>query len=413
MNPEIIPKTDFYAAHTLISRHILRTPIIKSPSMSRQFSCEVYLKLENLQVTGSFKVRGAMNKIIACKNDISKHGVVTASAGNHAQGVALGAAFAGVGSTIVMPEWASITKQEATGNYGGNVMIFGTSIKESLEKAHELEKEGKTFIHPFDDAHIITGQGTIGLEIHEDLKNVDAILVPVGGGGLISGVACLSKQIRPDTKIIGVQAAACPSAQASFHRNKPVPVTSTPSIADGISVKETGAKNLQFINAHVDDIVLVEEEHIAAAMLMLLERKKLLAEGAGTVPLAALIGKKIQGLQGKKIVLVISGGNVDSPLVGRIINRGLTKSGRVIGFTVVLKDSPGAISALLSEIARLKANVLHIHHDRNALDIPVTQTRVTLELETRGRDHARKILARLNTPGYAMTLLTPFSDADQ
>ncbi|MBU0991343.1 MAG: threonine ammonia-lyase [Proteobacteria bacterium] len=396
----MISQNTFEKALDLISAQIIRTPIVYSPSMSRQFDCQVFLKLENLQVTGSFKIRGAMVKLLSKSTIISKKGVVTASAGNHAQGVALAARQAKLPATIVMPGWASITKQEATRNYGGNVVIHGNSIGESLEKAHEIEKKGHTFIHPFNDPDIIAGQGTIGLEIHQDLKDVDLIVAPIGGGGLISGLSCLSKQIRPETKIIGVQAAACPSAFESFNKGKVLRVEATPSIADGISVKETGDLTLKFISAYVDEVVLVDEEHIAAAMLMLLERKKLLAEGAGAVPLAALIGGKISHIRGKKIVLVISGGNVDSPLVGRIINRGLNKSGRVIRITVVLPDSPGSISKLLAKIAQMNANVLHIHHDRNALDIPINKSRVTLELETRGTNHSEDIIRTLEEKGF-------------
>jgi threonine dehydratase len=400
----MIPLPSFENALSLISKKIIHTPVVYSPSMSRLLNAQIFLKLENLQVTGSFKVRGAMYKLLSNKTAMSKKGVVTASAGNHAQGVALSAKQAGIPSTIVMPEWASITKQEATRNYGGEVVIAGKSIGESLEKAHEIEKSGRTFIHPFDDPDIVIGQGTIGLEILNDLDDVEMVVLPVGGGGLIGGVSTCIKQMRPQVKIVGVQAEACPSAAAALKRQRVTEVPATTSIADGISVRKTGEFTFGLIRSFVEKIALVDEELIASAMLMLLERKKILAEGAGAVPLAALLGGKIKIKKGQKILLVISGGNVDSPLLDRIINRGLNRSGRVIRVTVVLSDVPGAMAALLTAIARMKANVLHIHHERNALDIPMNTSRVTLELETRGRDHSTEIIGELKNEGYPVTV---------
>jgi len=391
-------------AANLIREIIVRTPLVYSPALSRQFKGEIFLKLENLQKTGSFKIRGAANSILSGIDKIGEAGVVTASAGNHAQGVALAAKKAGVPATIVMPEWASITKQEATRAYGGDVIRSGQSLEESLKKAKELTKEGRIFIHPFDDPGVITGQGTVGLEILESMDDVDMIIVPVGGGGLISGIASVVKALKPGTEVIGVQSEACPSAYESLKKSRIVKVDSSLSIADGISVKQTGKLNFGIIRECVDDIVLVRENDIAAAVLMLLERKKILAEGAGAVPLAALMNGAIKVKKGSRTVLLISGGNVDSPLLGRIIRQGLINNGRIIRFSVCLDDVPGALSGLLALVASLKANVLHILHHRNARNIPIYSTIVELEVETRGQDHVKEITGNLKKAGYQIDI---------
>jgi len=391
-------------AAKLIRHGIIRTPMVCSPTISKMFDSEIYLKLENLQRTGSFKIRGATYKLLTRQNEIGAEGVVAASAGNHAQGVALAAHQAGMSATIVMPEWASISKQEATRNYGGEIVLFGQSLEESLQKARELAEQGKTFIHPFDDADIITGQGTIGLEILEDLNDADIVLVPIGGGGLISGIATAVKHIRPQVRVIGVQAAACPSALTSRQNNAITRVDSKTSLADGITVKQPGAINFELIEKYVDEIVTVEEEHIAAAILMLLERKKVLSEGAGAVPLAALLNGSVVIPAGSKVVLVISGGNVDSPLLGRIITKGMLNKGRIMRIYVRLSDTPGSLAGLLSLIARMKANVLHIYHDRNVRDLPINITSVELELETRSIEHIHEIESELLKAGYQITI---------
>jgi threonine dehydratase len=391
-------------AAELIRDKIIRTPLVYSPSLSRRFDANIFLKMENLQKTGSFKIRGATYKLLSINKDGGVSSVVAASAGNHAQGVALAAKNAGLASTIVMPEWSSISKQEATRGYGGEVICFGQNIDESLSKAQELAGEQKLFIHPFDDPDIIAGQGTIGLEILEELNDTDMILVPIGGGGLISGIASSLKALRPGIKIIGVQAAACPSAQASLRKGKPVRVTSRQSIADGISVKQIGNHNFKIIKKLVDDVVLVEEEEIAAAMLMLLEQKKILAEGSGAVGLAALVNESVKVPSKANVILLISGGNVDSPLLGRILRKGLMKNGRIMRFEVTLDDMPGSLSRLLSLVASMKANVLHIYHDRNLRDLAIYRTRVDLEIETRGRQHLDELAAELKKEGYRLKL---------
>ena len=391
-------------AAKMMKGKVIRTPLIYSPSLSEMFGGEIYLKLENLQKTGSFKIRGAMHYLLTNKERIGPGGVVAASAGNHAQGVALAASQANIPATIIMPEWASISKQEATRGYGGEIVIEGKSLGESLKKAEEMALEGKIFIHPFNDPDIITGQGTIALEIIEDLKKIDMIIVPVGGGGLISGIASFVKSMIPTIKVIGVQSAACPSAYESYYRGKITKVSSQYSIADGISVKQVGALNFEIIRKFVDDVVLVEEDQIAAAILLLLERKKILAEGSGAVSLAALLNGSIKISRRNRVVLLISGGNVDSSLLGRILSQGMLKHGRILRVRVRLSDTPGSLSQLLIIISALKANVLHIYHDRNTRNLPIYVTHVDLELETRGHKHVEEIAQKLAMAGYDFEL---------
>ena len=395
-------------AARLIEDHIFKTPVIYSPTLSKRFSAHIYLKLENLQKTGSFKIRGATYKLIAGADigQISPNGVVAASAGNHAQGVALAANRAGLKATIVMPQWASISKQEATRNYGGSIIIHGATVEESLVKALEIERQGLTFIHPFDDAELIVGQATIGLEIISEVPEVDTVLVPVGGGGLIAGTASAIKLARPQARVIGVEAAACPSASASMQSGRREKVAATSSIADGISVKQIGAVPFEIMRDRVDDVVTVEEEYIAASIQIMLERKKILSEGAGAVPLAALLNGSIRTKPGERIVLLVSGGNVDSPLLGRIIQQGLIKNGRVMRIRLSLNDRPGTLATLLNQVAALQANILHIHHDRGTERSNIDETQVELELETRNADHIREIGAALEAAGYKMAHLS-------
>lgn len=396
----MIPLDQIQDAARVLHGRIIRTPLVQSPTFSRMVDAEVYLKLENLQKTGSFKVRGATYKIFNNLERIGPAGVVAASAGNHAQGVALAARQAEIPATIVMPQWASLSKQEATRGYQGEVVIAGRSLGESLGRAKELAAAGRTFIHPFDDPEIIAGQGTIGLEILDELEHPDVILVPIGGGGLISGIAAAVKALRPSTRIIGVQSTECPSAYVSLQQGRRLEVPARSSLADGISVKQPGEITFELIRRWVDRVVLVDEEQIAAAILMLLERKKVLAEGAGAVPLAALMSGELEDIAGRRVVLVISGGNVDSPLLGRVLRRGLIKSGRIMRFSAPLEDVPGALAGLLRIVSEMHANVLHIYHDRSSRDLPATFTQVELEVETRGSDHADAVVERLNQAGY-------------
>jgi threonine dehydratase len=401
----MIELQDIQEAARVLDGVAIKTPLILSSSFSQRCGARVYVKLESLQKTGSFKLRGAYHKLSKIRAEVGPLGVVAASAGNHAQGVAHAAQILGVPATIVMPEWASISKQLATRAYGGRVILSGTSLAESLTHARALEAEGRTFIHPYDDADVIAGQGTIGLEILTELPQVDAILVPVGGGGLIAGIAAAVKTLRPETAIIGVQAAACASALAARRAGRPVAVTPRKSIADGISVKEVGEIPFTVMERLVDDLVIVEEEQIAAAVLDLLERKKVLAEGSGAVPLAALVSGELRSLRDRTVALVVSGGNVDSHLLGRILNQGLFRSGRILRFSVILEDVPGALSQLLTVVAAHRGNVLHILHDRMGRHLPLGLSRVELEVETRDTGHIEELLNVLASSGYQVEAL--------
>jgi threonine dehydratase len=381
------------------------TPLVYSNYLSRRFDAKVYLKLENLQKTGSFKFRGAYHKLAKIRDTLGPEGVVTASAGNHAQGVAHAAQLMSIPSTIVMPEWASISKQSATRSYGGQVVLTGQNLKESLDHAHKLAAEGRVFIHPYDDKDIIAGQGTVGLEIVSQLPEVENVLVPIGGGGLIAGISSAVKSLRPQASIIGVQAACCASAAAALRLGKPVTVPAKHSIADGISVKTLGQLTFAIIRKLVESVVAVEEEEIAAAMLELLERKKVLAEGSGAVPLAALMGDQLGSLQGQSVVLVISGGNVDTHLLGRILRKGLFKTSRITKLSVQLRDVPGALADLLKVVADCRGNILHVFHDRLGHHLPVELSRVELEIETRGSDHIEELLNALSSSGYEVDTL--------
>jgi threonine dehydratase len=390
-------------AQDRIRKVIFRTPILYSDAISKMTGKEVFLKLENLQKTGSFKIRGAYNKLSQLSPSMRKRGVVASSAGNHAQGVAFASSLLGIQSTIVMPEGASIAKQMATHSYGGKVILFGQDMEESLSYAKKLEEEGRYFVHPFDDEQVIAGQGTIGLEILEEVPGVDAIIVPIGGGGLISGISTIVKRRRPEVKIIGVQAAHAPAAFNSWKSKKIVEVKVRPTLADGIAIGKVGAITFPIIEKKVDKILTVEEDEIASAILMLMERKRVVAEGAGATPLAALLSGRGK-IGGRKVVLVISGGNIDVNLLDRIIEKGLSQTGRVVRFGVLLRVAPGALAKLSSLVAQNKANILHIIHERAAKDIPFGYSRVILVLETRGSKHIHEIKRRLEKNGYPIQM---------
>jgi threonine dehydratase len=401
----MISLVDIQNAVKILEGKVLRTPLVYSPTFSKMTGAQVYLKLENLQKGGSFKIRGATTKIQLRWDQVGPQGVVAASIGNHAQGVALAAREAGIPATIIMPIWTSITKQEATREYGAQVILKGQTLVESIQIAQKIAVQSKRmFIHPYDDLDLIIGQGTIGLEILEDLPDVDTILVPVGGGGLISGIALAAKAIRPKTRIIGVQAEACPSAYVALQKGRPSVVEEKNSIADAIMVTQMGEVNFPIVKEKVDEIVLVSEEQLSSAILLLLERKKVLAEGAGAAPLSALLSSAVAIPKGSKVVLVISGGNVDSPLLDRIIRQGLLKHGRIMRFSVTLEDRPGSLARLLDLIASMQANIIHIYHARNERDLPIYATRAELELETRGIDHIAKIGNSLEDAGYKIDL---------
>jgi threonine dehydratase len=390
-------------ARQIIQKTIYSTPLVTSDSISAGVGRKVYLKLENLQKTGSFKIRGASYKISKLASALGAKGVVAASAGNHAQGVALAASSHGIPATIVMPHHAPLAKQLATRGYGGKVVLRGESFEEAEAYARELEKKGLTMIHPFDDEDIIAGQGTIGLELVDALPDLDSIIVPIGGGGLISGISLAVKEKKPDVQVIGVESRAAASAFRSKREAKIVQVEPLPSIADGIAVKSVGRITYPIIQRYVDEVVVVEEDEIAAAILMLMERKRIVAEGAGAVPLAALLRGEAK-IKGSNCVLVIGGGNIDVNLIDRIIAQGLAKTGRIIRIAVTLRDVPGSLANLSRIIAARGANILHIHHDRISRGIPIGSSKVTLELETAGIDHIQEILGKLRKEDYTVEL---------
>ena len=358
------------SARNKIRRAILRTPMIYSDTFSKLTGKEVFLKLENLQKTGSFKIRGAYYKLVQFTPSMKKRGVVAASAGNHAHGVALASSTLGIHSTIVMPEGVSLAKQMATRAYGGEVILFGQNTDEALHYAKKLTEGGKFFIHPFDDEQVIAGQGTIGLEILEEVPEVEAIVAPIGGGGLISGIAAIVQKRKPNVKVIGVQSAQVPSAFYSLRRKKIVGVKAKPTLADGIAIQRVGEITFPMIQKGVDEIVTVEEDEIASAILMVMERKRIVAEGAGAAPLAALLSRRWK-TRLKKIVLVISGGNIDFHLLDRIIEKGLAQTGRLVRMSILLRDVPGALAKLSNLVAQHHANILHIIHERATKDIPI------------------------------------------
>lgn len=375
-----------------ISSYIHRTPLIYSNSFSRMFGCEVYLKAENLQKTGSFKVRGAFNKLIKLKSDK----VIAASTGNHAQGVAFAAQTLGLKAKIVMPATASIVKQEATKGYGAEVVLYGDSFKDALNYA--MSQKDYAFIHAFDDEDIIAGQGTIGIEILDEIKNIDAVLAPVGGGGLISGIAAAVKSLLPKTEVIGIQSSSATSAYESFISKRIIEMPPQPTIADGIAVGRVGEKTFEIISKYVDDIIKVTEESIAVAILYFLERKKLVVEGAGAVTLAALIEQK-KRFKGKKIVLVLSGGNIDFTLVDRVINKGLVSNGRIGIFSIVVDDVPGSLHKLTGIVVAHGANIINLVNDRLA-DVPIGRAMLRITVEAKGLQHLNEIKTAIKEAGF-------------
>jgi threonine dehydratase len=400
----MVSLADIEAAKIRISPHIIHTPLVYSPTISEMTGANVYLKLETLQKAGSFKVRGATNKILSTIDTCRKQGVVAASAGNHGQGVAVAAHSAGIPATIVMPEWSSLSKQEATRGYGAEVIIHGTSLEESINEAQEIARKGQLFIHPYDDDAVIAGQGTIALEILADLPKTDMIVVPVGGGGLISGIATAAKAKKSGIIIIGTQARECASASEAIRQGVPCRIQAGKTIADGIRVAETGSHTLPIMQHNVDHIVLASEEEIADAMLLLLERKHIVAEGAGAVPLAAFMNGSMNVRPGSNVVLVISGGNIESAQLFKVIRQSLARKSRIMHFSQILDDQPGSLVKLLTVIAQERGNILHIHHSPGENDLPVLMARVDVELETRGPDHIAAIKKRLADNGYEIRL---------
>ncbi|MBI3015220.1 MAG: threonine ammonia-lyase [Candidatus Tectomicrobia bacterium] len=402
---------DIERARAVLADAIDVTPLVFSRSLSEMTGCQVYLKMENLQKTGSFKVRGAYTKMSGLSAAERKAGVFAASAGNHAQGVAYAARKFRVRSTIVMPQSSAIAKLLATQSYGARTVLWGQSFEDAFRRARELARQKKgTFIHAFDDYAVMAGQGTIALEILDVLSQVDAVLVPVGGGGLLAGISTALKETRPRIRVLGVEAAGAASLAFSRREGHRVILSRVHTLADGIALKSVGRLTYPILEKYVDDVVTVQEDSIARAITLLLERKKVVVEGAGAVPLAALL-EGVSSLRGKRVVLILSGGNIDVTLLDRIIEKGLVTSGRCMRLEVELQDIPGALSRLTQLIADARANILHVSHDRLSQDVPIGSTKVDLALETRGDDHMQEVLKILTRKGYSAVLLGSGRDA--
>ena len=388
-------------AHERIKGTIVETPLSFAPLLSNIATCEVYLKKENLQVTGAFKIRGAFNKIASLSEDKRSCGVVAASAGNHAQGVALSASKFGIKAVIVMPESTPLTKVDGVRHYGAEVILHGSNYDEAYAYALEYgEQNSLTFIHPFEDEEVIAGQGTLGLEILEKAKDLDAVVIPVGGGGLISGMALAIKSVNQDVKVIGVGASGAPALKNSFELKKPVDTKSVRTIADGIAVRDASSVTLSHMLDNVDEFISVDDEEIASAILFLLEKQKLVVEGAGAVGVAALLHKKLPELQDRKVAVVLSGGNMDVTLLSVIIEKGLLKSGRKMKLTVTLVDKPGSLMRFTEILKELNANIVHIAYDRTSVSLDYGDANVTVHMETKGKEHQESITKILKEEGY-------------
>jgi len=402
---------DVWRAQEVVRPHIYHTPLLPSRTLGQMSGATVYLKAENLQRSGSFKVRGAAYKLSRLTAEEREHGVIAASAGNHAQGVAIAAAALGVACTIVMPTTAPLAKITATEGYGAKVVLAGAGYNEAYERAREIQAEtGAIYIHAFDDPDIIAGQGTVGLEILSDLPNVEAIVTSIGGGGLISGIATVVKALKPDVRIYGVEAAGAPAMRAALDAGHLVKLDYASTIADGISVKACGDYTYSITRDLVDDVVTVEEDDIIRAVLLLMERCKLVVEGAGAAGVAALLSGKLP-VKGLRTVALLSGGNIDMTLVGRFIAHGLAIQGRYLSLRLLIPDRPGELLRLLSVIAEQNVNVLDVAHHRTAPRAPIQQVEVSLVLETRDREHCDSLIALLRQRGFNAVEETPAFDA--
>ena len=391
-----------YEARDRIGNAIYKSPCARSDFFSSLCGATTFFKLDNLQMTGSFKERGALNKILTLTSSERERGLICASAGNHAQAVAYHAQRLGLEATIVMPERTPLIKVANTRSYGGNVVLYGDSFDDALAKAFELREEHNfNFIHPFEDEMIIAGQGTMALELIDQQPSLDVIISPIGGGGLISGVALVYKALKPDVRIIGVEAEVLASMTASRSAGERLHLDPAQTIADGIAVKEPGAITFDLVQRYVDDIVTVSEEEIANAIMLLLEREKTVVEGAAAATLAALANKHIQGVAGKNVCMLLCGGNIDVNLISRIIDQGLSKDGRMFRCIVSMEDRPGSLASLLGTIADAEANVIEVHHQRT-FNVGLGEVDIALTLETRGFDHVSSMVALLEERGFQM-----------
>lgn len=388
-----------YQASQVLREVIRETDMILAPNIHP--GTNVYLKTENLQVTGSFKIRGSYYKISKLTDEEKARGVIACSAGNHAQGVALAATKNGIQSLICLPDGAPISKVEATKRYGAKVCLVKGVYDDAYKKALELKEEkGYTFIHPFDDEDVIAGQGTIGLEILNQLENVDVVAVPIGGGGLISGVAFAIKQMNPRVRVYGVQAQGAPSMLNAVQDDQIETLGKVQTIADGIAVKTPGNNTFELVKQYVDGIVTVSDDEIALAILTLLEQQKLIAEGAGAVPVAAVMAGKIPDIEGKNVCCLLSGGNIDVTILSRVIERGLKMGGRTADITIALSDQPGQLSGVSSIIAEQGANVVSVNYDSTDLDMNITDCFLKLGIETRDNAHIESIKQALTSAGF-------------
>lgn len=392
-----------YHAHYVLKDAIRETDIIYSPVLSKQCGANIYLKTENLQITGSFKIRGAYYKISQLTQEEKAKGVIACSAGNHAQGVALASEKFGIKSIICMPDGAPISKVEATKSYGAQVVLVPGVYDDAHNEAERLKDEhGYTFIHPFDDEDVIAGQGTIGLEIMNQIKDADAVIVPIGGGGLISGVAFAIKSLNPDVKVYGVQSDGAPSMLNSVEHKHVETLQSVSTVADGIAVKEPGKLTYKICSEYVDKIVSVSDDQVSAAILALIEKQKMIAEGAGAVALAAVMFDKIPDIKGKKVVCVISGGNIDVTILSRVINRGLLMSGRQCTLTVELMDKPGQLVGVSEIVAKCGGNVTAVLHERTNEGTAINGCYLKLQIETKDFEQIALIKSTLKNNGFKL-----------
>ena len=389
-----------YRASYTLKDVVRKTDVIYAPKLNKD--SDIYLKTENLQITGSFKVRGSYYKMSRLSAEEKARGVIACSAGNHAQGVALSAQKNGIKAVICLPDGAPISKVEATKSYGAEVCLVEGVYDDAYQKALSLRDEkGYTFVHPFDDENVIAGQGTIGLELLNEMKDLDAVVVPIGGGGLISGIAYAVKSLSPNTKVYGVQAAGAPSMFNSVKNGKRERLDGISTIADGIAVKEPGINTFEFCSKYVDEIVTVTEGEISSAILALIEQHKMIAEGAGAVSVAAVMFNKLP-VKGKKVACVVSGGNIDVTILSRVIKRGLLMSGRNYTLCVELMDKPGQLLGVSEIIAKLGANVISIHHERASETMDINGCYLRIVLETRNHDHIKQIESALTDAGYKL-----------
>jgi len=386
-----------------LKKIVRETPVAYAPVLSKKFNANIFLKKENLQLTGSFKLRGAFNKIATLSKKQLNNGVVAASAGNHAQGVAFSSKYFKCDATIIMPESTPLTKVSGVKSYGANVILHGSNYDESYKYALEFaKKHNKTFVHPFADDEVIAGQGTIALEIFKQIKDIDMIVVPIGGGGLISGIASAVKALKPNIKIVGVVAAGANAMKNSYEKQQPINSKSVKTIADGIAVRDVTPKMYEYVYNLVDEIVEVEDNEIASAILFLLEQHKLVVEGAGATGTAAIMHNKID-IENKTVVLPLSGGNIDVTMLAQIIEKGLVKSARKMNLIVTLVDKPGSLKTLTNLFEQLNANIVQIDYDRNSVALDFGDANVTIGLETKGDKHQDDIRQKLSKNGYRFT----------